>query len=579
LELEISPHSAQSVNVKMLKGAVVLAALLSALSFHSASAAAAVSPQQAKCQQECGKFYSLHTNMFDQINDSWSACVHGCEFYSRRAERDQEQPIDTLKNCNFSCDERYGPNGDVQPCEAGCGFGFNEATRPKPSFSPRIEAQPSSLGLPSLFNRINQAMPQLNKIMERAFSTNPFDNEEFNMPAMPSLASMPTLSFSMPRLPGGMFGRREDDNSDHLFDDIFSSVNSMMRSIPSLPRIERLNSMSPFSMFGGNGGGQGGKMTVINSGPGYTEEKHYNIMPDGKLVEVMEKSDEMHHANPLDQHFDEYDVEIFNPTAPQHEFINTEAEFIHPSDDIQSAAGDLVKSEEPEEAAVEEVEHNEVEDFGSVDGAEIAEPRIGEEETKASKEVENPFLSVIRNSIEESERLKEAFLTKYRNFKDAEYRDNNSCSSDHLRWSDWVACVHMRMGVPRWLTAATIAFGIIFSVWLCFVIPTAAPRQRISNLVMRVEKLSPPTDALKAKEAEANASKEPVIAIIKVDMPPSYTEVTPGSPAPSYKSDMAVPVPTIPGSPAPSYKSVDIPVVKTEDTLEPIHKKIDESNA
>ena len=62
-------------------------------------------------------------------------------------------------------------------------------------------------------------------------------------------------------------------------------------------------------------------------------------------------------------------------------------------------------------------------------------------------------------------------------------------SSYFRRWSDWVACVHMRMGVPRWLTAATIAFGIIFSVWLCFVIPTAAPRQRISNLVMRVEKV------------------------------------------------------------------------------------------
>ena len=54
------------------------------------------------------------------------------------------------------------------------------------------------------------------------------------------------------------------------------------------------------------------------------------------------------------------------------------------------------------------------------------------------------------------------------------------------------------------------------------------------------------------------------IHLVQVDMPPSYTEVTPGSPAPSYKSDMAVPVPTIPGSPAPSYKSVDIPVVKTE---------------
>ena len=61
----------------------------------------------------------------------------------------------------------------------------------------------------------------------------------------------------------------------------------------------------------------------------------------------------------------------------------------------------------------------------------------------------------------------------------------------------------------------------------------------------------------KAKEAEAAGFNpgEYMVAVINVDMPPTYGEVTPGSPAPSYKSDMASQV--VPGSPAPSYRSVD----------------------
>ena len=61
----------------------------------------------------------------------------------------------------------------------------------------------------------------------------------------------------------------------------------------------------------------------------------------------------------------------------------------------------------------------------------------------------------------------------------------------------------------------------------------------------------------KAKEAEANGFNpgEYMVAVINVDMPPNYLDVTPGSPAPSYKSDMASQV--VPGSPAPSYRSVD----------------------
>ena len=125
------------------------------------------------------------------------------------------------------------------------------------------------------------------------------------------------------------------------------------------------------------------------------------------------------------------------------------------------------------------------------------------------------------------------------------------------KWSDWVACLHARVGVPRWLTAATISLGIVFSVWLCLVIPSSAPKQRIRALVIKTEK---PSSALaKAKEAEAcskaceAAGVDPcsVVSVVRVDLPPSYGEVRPASPAPSYKSEMGVPA-----SPAPSYRSV-----------------------
>merc|ERR1712083_1184227 len=89
--------------------------------------------------------------------------------------------------------------------------------------------------------------------------------------------------------------------------------------------------------------------------------------------------------------------------------------------------------------------------------------------------------------------------------------------------------------------------------------------------------------AEKAKEAEAAGfdAKDYVVAVVNVDMPPTYGDCgpTPGSPAPSYKSDMAGPA--VPGSPAPSYKSVDVPVTKDgkdeKVDLEPVHEKKESS--
>ena len=134
-------------------------------------------------------------------------------------------------------------------------------------------------------------------------------------------------------------------------------------------------------------------------------------------------------------------------------------------------------------------------------------------------------------------------------------------------WSDWVSCLHAKVGVPRWLTAATISLGIIFSIWLCLVIPSTAPKRKVKTLLIKGEKPSAAilkavkeaeaAAAAKAKEAEASGLKKQdyMVAVINVDLPPTYGDVAvPGSPAPSYKSDMAA----VPASPAPSYKSMDV---------------------
>jgi len=517
------------------------------------------------------EFFSFHTNQFDEMSQSWDACLRGCEISRSLEEQTGDAPIQTLKNCNYSCDKSY-IGAHSQACKSGCGYNYDMASTEMP-LSPRIESvsapspQPSfvSINLPGLFHQINRVMPKLNQIVERTFS-NPFEREsEFSLPALSSMPSFDSLP-SIPRLPGGFFGRKDSDEVEPLFDDFLGAINSQMNNMfQALPKMDNLNSWSPFPF-----GKSRGKITVIKAGPGFMEEKHYDIDPEGNVHEVNEpvmRNDALEHVNPLDSNMNESDVEVFS--------VPTEVEII-PQEKEDFGSVHVEPVEEPVDDTPEQ--------------AEVAEiPRTVEEKEEAKEpqplirarpifELENmdPFLSVLRNSIQEGDRMKEQIFNNYRAWKNAEYKDNNSCSSDHLRWSDWVACVHVKMGVPRWLTAATIALGIIFSVWLCLIIPTSAPKQRIRSLVIKTEKLSLPStmtgkekmSAAEAKEAEANGRNEAVVAVIKVDLPPHYTEVTPGSPAPSYKSDM---VPPIPGSPAPSYKSVDTSVKPEEPKIEPVH--------
>merc|ERR1711971_595586 len=236
----------------------------------------------------------------------------------------------------------------------------------------------------------------------------------------------------------------------------------------------------------------------------------------------------------------------------------------HPEEDKPTESAIKATEEEKHE---EEIAREPVMDVWAVEEEENKKPELKAGESVEFQPKSLPFLAVLRNTVEENERMSQQLLQRYRTLAEQEYRDDYTCNSDHLKWSDWVACLHARVGVPRWLTAATISLGI----------PSAAPKQRIRALVIKTEK---PSAALaKAKEAEA-ASKaceaagvdpRTVVSVVRVDLPPSYGDVRPASPAPSYKSEMGVPA-----SPAPSYRSV-APVTKEEDeaeekvVLEPVH--------
>merc|ERR1711892_1553497 len=324
--------------------------------------------------------------------------------------------------------------------------------------------------LPQLLSKVNSMIPRMEqaavpRVMEISMR-NPF--RDFQRQSM----SLP----EMPRMVEGLFGRKDDDIEPFLeetlfgdedtedfiqeslfgrkdndiepfggFEGLFEQINNHMgRLMSAMP--QQLGGMRGMMPFGQPT--ELGKLTVIKAGPGFHEEKHFDIGPNGKLTEVVpiQMHDALEHANPMDTHFNSNDVEVF-----------------HDEDE------DITKNSDAE---VTEVESEKVaeEPVMDVRGLEEQEPALAKAQVIKSVEdfgaKEYPFLSVLRNTVEENERISQQILSKYRAMAEEEYLDDNSCSSHHLKWSDWVACLHAKVGVPRWLTAATISLGIVFSVWL-----------------------------------------------------------------------------------------------------------------
>ena len=207
-------------------------------------------------------------------------------------------------------------------------------------------------------------------------------------------------------------------------------------------------------------GGPVGQLTVIKSGPGYHEEKtyHFGGSPLEQGQDRIIDDDEMNKVNPLDEFFDADDVE---PAPPA---------------------------------------------------------QVPDEVDRVRTKIENQLQHIFDQSSSSVHGYDSG------RFMSSGLRPRHLAVCDQpteaMKWSDWVSCLHLKMGMPRWLTAATISLGIVFIVWLCLVIPHNAPKQRV--LTPKAEVKVKVTDA-KALEAQ--------------DMPPAYEDV-----ANLYLAGVAVPV-------------------------------------
>merc|ERR550532_1567857 len=381
-------------------------------------------PVVDQCVRQCHQVYSLNQANFEQVRPSLDACTAGCQFFGRiEARNGFQDTLGNLQSCNQSCEERF--EGALLPaCQSGCGFHFDSdvsaqrssqlarqgPSPPPPPFTrgtpaaPRMSQAPRApvpranipsflnifrapgpvmlrpqsfnatpqrvspvmatpppqanmvtkenprgptiigFSLPQLLSREQRMEPLMNRVMEIEIE-NPF--EEFEE----------TPRMSMPRFPGNFLGERdrdEDFDFGGLFDQLTNQVMSSQFS----------RSWSPF------GHPEVGKLTVIKAGPGFHDEKHYDIGPNGKLTEISEipiHKDALEHENPMDVHFNSNDVEVFHtedkPTVKATGEIEKQEEEIasEPVMDVWAVEEDNEASEEPELKATGEIEKQEEE--------------------------------------------------------------------------------------------------------------------------------------------------------------------------------------------------------------------------
>lgn len=278
------------------------------------------------------------------------------------------------------------------------------------------------------------------------------------------------IVFGIPRI------QMETGSNNIMFPKMSDWMNTNMRSLMEAMDQSVGNMMSQMRQQMENmpqlGPSRSGRI-VVQSGPGFHKETIYNIGPNGEVVTVL-KNDMIERGNPLDESFDKKDVELFDPLQASNK-QKTEVEVENIIAPILNEIGrDMVQSRR------DIVYGNNV--------LVVEEPHLPESGLKSRP---NPY-----------------------------YYAHDICRQDShkMKWADWVSCLHLRLGMPRWFMTATLCLGIIFLLWLCLVIPNNAPKQRIK------------TPKMTAKEAEALS----VITITKeitgdsghpVDLPPAYEDV------------------------------------------------------
>merc|ERR1719412_1535303 len=187
-----------------------------------------------QCHVRCIQVYSGHHSEFEpQVNAALDSCIRGCEYFSRIEFRTggAREPLNTLKNCNYSCDENY--EGSLLPaCQSGCGFHFDgEVTAGSPSPRPRSEApipiftRPVSGPSPS---PRGQLRPQGNPFLNIFRSQGPVvirRNINLPLPFVPQAMSEPRALNVSPELPRSSEQRQGPSMAGFSLPQLLNKVN------------------------------------------------------------------------------------------------------------------------------------------------------------------------------------------------------------------------------------------------------------------------------------------------------------------------------------------------------------------
>lgn len=492
-----------------------------------------------RCGAKCEKSYSEETHQ-GQLKEP---CKRGCRlFYIHDATRNVDpffpfdlrqigwnNPADdTLNKCSKDCSSAYSnkDNGFANACIQGCGNGQqvgNEQIRrddgPKDGFT-------ISFGNPGLFDFNTNIFDDLDRMIARTRSN------------LPSLMSFPRGNNGNDKKETIEAGKEGTPSFHSIFDSVHQNVQGLMQNVldkfnqhmvKEVNNDDNVDNSKKQSMevhadgalVGPDSEAQSmkgsGRLVVIQDGPGYHEEKTYNLGPNADVGKIFNEkmNDMLEHSNPLENFFKQDDVEMIDPLkiSKQREEDKEENKKEIPKEnhefDIQ-VLGPFMPTGLKDASSEESREDNNILGLNFDDWS--LGPKLPETGLKS-----RPLPIFTDNEVRDNNIGRMNIVIGDRSYEDV-------CSQDsrQMKWSDWVSCLHTRLGLPRWLMAATVCLGIIFTLWICLVIPANAPKQRVKKAKKSVG----------TKELEANSLENPHLAVIAVhkeyplDLPPSYDDVT-----------------------------------------------------
>jgi len=506
-----------------MRAASVLAALL-ALAASAASreelsaekAAGSAAPPSA-CGGQCH-------NKYDVKADLVRSCETGCRLLGiidaislGLDQSEEDSTAAAINNCNRSCDASYSDLEVATACKQGCLYQAPVVShRKKVLLTPSWFDDENDIGSGGSFPLFGRTFHIGLPVSIRRFSLPSF----FGEPSGPPPLSGPEAPLVHPEDPFAAVEREVESAIPSGFGfgssagDMFSGVRSMFDQMQQQMQSMMRNAMHeteagpPSSSAADHREDPHGRMVVFRSGPGFSSKKTYDFGPDGVVTKTETNGDRIDgdmiaRHNPLERYFDSSEVDVLEDNKVDDE-SNTEKDDDVSFEEDFFADSSSTSSEDPRK---EDIDH-EIRD--------IIQDRVREMQAIESDASRLASATVHGYDFEGPRLPEEGLRNGIREHVLRILRRQDICGRDDTSWSEWVSCLHLRMGLPRWLTAVSLSLGVVFIIWLCLVIPQNAPRQRVRL-------------AAHAKEIEAmqTAKMQPqyVSTITTTSGPPSYEKL------------------------------------------------------